>query len=129
MVLVGLGVAFLWLAVPVVGISTIGDCVTPPTPECEAFLEAKPLIAVIILGLPLLTTAIGALAVLVGRSAGPALLLALALGTLGVSWATFALEDLAHTWVPVPGLFFFFFGPGALLVAVGCAWQVFRQRR
>jgi hypothetical protein len=35
---------------------------------------------------------------------------------------------LAGEWPALPALFFFF-APGALLIAIGCGWQVVRQRR
>lgn len=123
LILVGLGIAALWLAAPLTGF-TMGDCASA---GCQGEPGAEgPVMWPVTLGVPLATTLIAALAVGTRRTAAAALLLAAALGLLGVSWVSVDAPWLLRDWPATT--FFFFYAPGALLIAIGCAWQVVRHR-
>jgi peptidoglycan/LPS O-acetylase OafA/YrhL len=117
---VGLGVALLWFATPILGLGMMGDCGMPPTPECESYRGAVQAHAWVSAIVVLANSALALLALLVRRPQIVVALLIAAVVTLALAILASRPRDAGS---PLP-VFMGAVVPGALLIMAGASWQL-----
>jgi hypothetical protein len=126
MLLVVVGVVFLWLVVPVLGLWMMGDCADPPSAACAEYRDSVQGWARVVAAVLLANTAAGAIAFFGGaRRWAVGLLLLVSTATLGLCLVSFIVPNgsgtILHPLLPL-------LVPGALVLTFGSGWRLWRLR-